>query len=319
MTGAQEVFDFALWLDGAGGVAPDGSEPQAAVRWLDLDIHEEPARGWIRNDAGLDPVVAAALCAVETRPRSLMRPDGMLVVLRGVNLNPGADPEDMVALRMWVEPGRIITAHRRRLLSVGDVRDELLAGEGPTSAGEVLDALVEKLANRIGTVVGEIEQRVDALELRAAEAEVKPLRAELTDLRREMADLRRYLSPQRDALDRVCRQPPAFMHEVEVQRLREEADRITRYLEDLDLAREQAMVTHEELVGRMAEEQNARMYLLSVVAAIFLPLSFLTGVFGMNVAGLPGTENPLGFAWTAFGMGSIGVALVVYFRHKRWI
>jgi len=67
----------------------------------------------------------------------------------------------------------------------------------------------------------------------------------------------------------------------------EEGDRITRYLEDLDLVRERAMVAQEEILGRMAQQQNARMYVLSIVAAIFLPLSFLTGLFGMNVAGLP--------------------------------
>lgn len=310
--------NFRLALDGAGGVLADAAGT-AGVQWIDIDLNDEPSRAWLAREAGLEPVVSAALRAKETRPRSLIRPDGLLVVLRGVNLNPGAEPEDMVALRMWVTPERVITSHRRRLLSVGDVRHDLETGTGAPTAGALLGAIVEKLANRIGDVIVGIEDRLDDMETRAAEEEVHGMRSELSDVRREMAELRRYLSPQRDALDRVCRQPPEFFSEVEVQRLREEADRIMRYLEDLELAREQAMVTHEELLNRVAQEQNARMYLLSVVAAIFLPLSFLTGVFGMNVAGLPGTENPLGFVWTAAGMGAIGVALIAFFRYKRWL
>jgi zinc transporter len=138
-------------------------------------------------------------------------------------------------------------------------------------------------------------------------------------LRRKTASIRRYLAPQRDALDRLYRQPGDLFSQSEAQSLREEADRITRYLEDLDLARERAMVLQEELLGRMAHEQNSRMYLLSVVAAVFLPLSFLTGLLGMNVAGLPGTENPQAFALSAIAMIGLGIGLVVYFRWKRWI
>ena len=101
--------------------------------------------------------------------------------------------------------------------------------------------------------------------------------------------------------------------------LREQANRITRYVEDLDLVRERALVVQEELLNRIAQEQNARMYLLSIVAAIFLPLSFLTGVFGMNVGGLPGVENKGAFLLVAIGMLAVGVAIVAWMRWKRWI
>ena len=61
------------------------------------------------------------------------------------------------------------------------------------------------------------------------------------------------------------------------------------------------------------------MYLLSIVAAIFLPLSFLTGVFGMNVAGLPGLENPKAFSYLALGMGLLAVGLLGFMRWRRWM
>ena len=101
--------------------------------------------------------------------------------------------------------------------------------------------------------------------------------------------------------------------------LREEGDALTRHLEDLDLAREQALVAQEELMNRFAQEQNSRMYLLSVVAAIFLPLTFITGLFGMNVAGLPGIENPNGFLYSSTLMVACGIVLAIYFKWKKWI
>ena len=101
--------------------------------------------------------------------------------------------------------------------------------------------------------------------------------------------------------------------------LREEGDQLTRHIEDLDLARENALVTQEELMNRVALEQNSRMYLLSVVAAIFLPLTFITGLLGMNVAGLPGTENPRGFIYSALIMLASLAGLVLYFRSRKWL
>ncbi|MGB5627576.1 MAG: CorA family divalent cation transporter, partial [Woeseiaceae bacterium] len=97
------------------------------------------------------------------------------------------------------------------------------------------------------------------------------------------------------------------------------ADRITRFLEDLDLARERAVVLQEELLSLIAQEQNTRMYVLSVVAAIFLPLTFVTGLLGMNVGGLPGLESPVGFAWSIVLMIVTGICLLLFFRWKRWL
>ena len=101
--------------------------------------------------------------------------------------------------------------------------------------------------------------------------------------------------------------------------MHQEADRVTRHLEDLDLARERSVVLHEELLSRIAQEQNSRMYVLSIVAAIFLPLTFVTGLLGMNVGGLPGLDDPKGFGTSVVIMVVLGLALLGYFRHKKWL
>ena len=110
-----------------------------------------------------------------------------------------------------------------------------------------------------------------------------------------------------------------WLTDSEAHELREEADRITRYLEDLELARERTMVLREEFLGQLAQEQNSRMYVLSVVAAVFLPLTFITGLLGMNVGGLPGLDNPKGFVGSVIAMLVAAVALVALFRSKKWL
>ncbi|MBT8098715.1 MAG: zinc transporter ZntB [Gammaproteobacteria bacterium] len=289
------------------------------ILWVHIDVNDDASRLWLSEVSGVEPSVAEALLAGETRPRSFATKKGLLVVLRGVNTNPGDDPEDMVSIRLWIEDDRIISTRRRRLLSVMDMRDSLEKGEGPKSPGGFLANLTGRLADRIGDFVDNIEERVGDAEASMATLDQTEFRQTVANLRREIASVRRFLSPQRDALDRLYRQPGKWLSDSEAQELRDETDRITRYLEDLELARERTMVLREEFLGQLAQEQNSRMYVLSVVAAIFLPLTFVTGLLGMNVGGLPGLENPKGFLGSVVIMIVAAAALLAFFRSKKWL
>lgn len=293
--------------------------PEEGLLWVHMDIGDIESANWLDSLSDLPALAYENLLAVETRPRSFVTGDGMLVVLRGVNTNPGADPEDMVAVRVWIDSNRIITSQRRRLLSIEDVATSLDTGEGPQSPGEFLTALVERLADRIGGFVGTIEDRLDAAEDEIGKLKEADFRKRLGALRRQIAEVRRFLAPQRDALDRLTRQAVAWLDDTDAHYVRQEADRITRFIEDLDLGRERAVVLQEELLSQLAHEQNARMYVLSIVAAVFLPLTFVTGLLGMNVGGLPGLESPRGFAWSVVVMVAAAGALLLYFRSRKWL
>ena len=85
------------------------------------------------------------------------------------------------------------------------------------------------------------------------------------------------------------------------------------------LARERAAITQEELRSHLAEQMNKAMYTLSIVAAIFLPLSLLTGLLGINVAGIPGTENHWAFTIVTVAIVAMGIGLVAWFKKIHWL
>lgn len=325
MNAASSGLLHAVVLDGVGGCRPAEVEEvenwscDEGVLWTHLRIDDAGARRWLRESAALDDVVTDTLLAPDVRPRVRLTDKGLLIVLRGVNLNPGEDPEDMVAVRVWIEQKRIISIRRRKLLSVQDVLHSLEQGDGPKTAGAFVAELVEYLANRIGMFVDSIEENIASAEDVIGSEDTARTSRQLSALRRKIASVRRFLAPQRDALDRLYRQPGPLFSPEEIDYLREEADRITRYIEDLDLARERAVVLREEYLGQMAQEQNSRMYVLSVVAAVFLPLTFVTGMLGMNVGGLPGVNSAWGFAGSVVAMILVTVSLLVYFRFKKWL
>jgi zinc transporter len=292
--------------------------PGDGVLWLHLDYTDPEMARWVREDSGVDAVVAEAILAPETRPRCLAHGDGLLLILRGVNQNPGADPEDMVSVRIWMAADRIISSGQRKLLSIDDLSQEIEQGTGPVSQGEFLVRLGELMADRIGDVVNDIDDVVDSLEDELLAVEHQELRYSLSNVRRQIVALRRYLAPQRDALARLVTERSRLIDDLVRMQLRELTDRMTRYIEDLDEARDRASVTHEELLNRLAELTNRRMYLLTMVAAIFIPLSFITGLLGVNVGGIPGAHNRHAFLIVIGLLVIVCVAQWFYFRWQKW-
>ena len=288
------------------------------IRWLHLDYSNPEMARWVREESGLEAVVAEAILAPETRPRSLVIGDGLLVILRGVNLNPGADPEDMVSVRIWMSADRIVSTGQRKLLSIDDLCGEIEQGTGPLDQGGFLVQLGELMADRIGDVISDVADVVDGLENELLTAEHHELRYAISNVRRQCVALRRYLAPQRDALARLLSERSPLIDELVRMQLRELTDRLTRYIEDLDEARDRASVTHEELLNRLAELTNRRMYLLTMIAAIFLPLSFVTGLLGINVGGIPGADNDRAFLVVIGLLVVISAAQWFYFRWRKW-
>jgi zinc transporter len=328
MKPTDEERDFGLicayLFDGKGGARQlawseiDAAKSSPGVLWIHLNFTHPPAATWLLEKSGLDPTVADAMLESETRPRSFQFQKGILTTLRGVNANPNSSVEDMVTIRIWMEPKLIISTRRRHLLSIKDIRAALESGKGPVDAGEFLSQLAEHMVDRIGEVVNEIADTLDAMELKLQQEDQAPVRSQFSESRRRSARIRRYLAPQRDAFDRLSRMHGDILTEADCIEMNECANQMTFFVEELDLARERAMLAQEEILSLLAHNQNSKMFLLAIVSAVFLPLSFLTGLMGMNVAGLPGLENPIAFNLVVAIMAAIGVGIMLIFWKKKW-
>ena len=326
---AQQQTDTGLidaWLlDGRGGGRRLDWNEIATCRpvdgewlWIHLDHSQAAVHDWMYTDSGLSAITADALLAAETRPRCVPADNGLMIFLRGVNLNPGADPEDMVSIRMWAGERRVISLRKRRLLSVDDLRQAIGHGEGPDTPGDFVVMIVDFLLARVSGIIDGLYDQVDELEDAVLVSTDYHQREQLAGIRRQAIALRRFLAPQREALNRLAQERSALLAAGQQLYLRESFDRLTRLVEDLDAARERAAVTQESLVSRFAEQTNQRMFVLSVVAAIFLPLSFATGLLGVNVGGIPGADDPKGFAIVVALMLLVGGGLWLFFRWRRW-
>lgn len=321
----DESLVFAYLLDGNGSGKKIGWNeikqwtPSQGILWVHLNYTSQRTAHWLIRESGLDKITAKAMIAEESRPRSEITATGLLVFLRGVNLTPGEDPEDMVSIRIWIGEHCIISTRKRQLLSVNDVKQAIHEGLGPKTPSELLRILNDRLLDRMSDVIESITEQVDELEQEVLAEESYLLRPKLADIRRQATSIRRYLSPQREALNRLYYEETPFLSQVDKLYLREAHDRTIRYIEDLDSARERAAITQEELSSHLSERMDKRMYILSVVAVIFLPLSFITGLLGINVGGIPGADYKWAFLIVSLSLLIILVGMLCFFYRKKWI
>ncbi|MBV7256742.1 zinc transporter ZntB [Pacificimonas sp. WHA3] len=294
--------------------------PADGPLWLHVDASSRRVREWLDHDSGLTPITIEALLDPRPRPRVFQGKNGYVTILRGINLNEGADPEDMVSLRLWSDGVRLISLRQEYLKTPRFVLDDVLrAGAGPVDAPALYERMISKLIDFLGVAIEEYETRIEDIEQRIDKGDIDALRSDVSELRQNLVSMRRYMAPQVGALQRLTALPPEWLAPHEALLLRESADQFERYLEDLDEFRERAIVAKDDIVNRQSERMNQTMYVLSIVAAIFLPLGFLTGLFGINVGGMPGVDDDMGFWIVTISMGLIIAAELWIFRRLGWL
>ena len=317
------ICAYRLNGDGSGTAIDEGTlqsvSPPSAPIWVHLSARSEGARSWLETQAQLpDETLLEALLAEDTRPRMQVRADGILLILRGVNLNENAEPEDMVSIRIWIESGRFISVQLRNLRGVEDMRQRLESGAGPVDIGDLVTSFIEGSIGRMSPVMGDLTDGIDDLEDRILQMDLEGIREQIISTRRKAIIFNRFLTPQKDIVQKLTEVQVAWLDRKNILRLQEAQNDITRFVEDLQALRERAHSVQEEVANILTERLNRNTYVFSMIAAIFLPLSFLTGLLGINVPGIPGADDPEAFLVFCGILVAVVLAQVALFKRLKW-
>ncbi|CAM4120809.1 Zinc transport protein ZntB [Pseudomonas reidholzensis] len=325
---AQWGLVHALVLDGRGGARSIARtelddlhlQPEQSL-WLHWDRSHPQTRSWLLRESGLSEFSCDLLLEENTRPRLLpLVNEQMLLFLRGVNLNPGAEPEDMVSVRIFAEAQRVISLRLRPLRASDEILQLLDEGRGPKSASELLLLMAELLTEKVQALVSDLSELVD-LEEEKVESDERytPEHGSLQQIRRRAAGLRRFLAPQREIYVQLTRNKWSWFAEADADYWNELNNSLIRYLEELELARERAALVLESEDRRRSERMNRTMYRFGIITCIFLPMSFVTGLLGINVGGIPGSSSPYGFLFASLLVLGLAVGQWWLFRRLRWV
>jgi zinc transporter len=209
----------------------------------------------------------------------------------------------------------VLTLRAHPLLSTDRLRSEAREGLRIVSGPALLCRLIEYQIEAIRKLTDTVTRDIDQAEDHILAGRIAEQRQSLGRARRMCAHLRRSFGAQSIAMQKLIARPPAWLD-------REDLTRLASLQEDLAFAvgesaalHERAKLLQEELASRVAEQTGRNLYVLTIFSAVFMPMTLLSGVFGMNVAGLPGLEGKGSFWWVMLLiLVSGGVTLVALLR-----
>jgi zinc transporter len=268
--------------------------------------------------ADIPDVAANALVAMETRPRCDRIDHGAIVNIRGPAAVDLDDSDRLVSIRMWIRRGKVDSVTRKPLAATAAVTARMEAGE-IIDPGDLVAAFAREISATLDPQVADLGDQLDDCESMLESGNKFRLRATITKVRSEAISFRRFVAPDRDALITLAGHDFEWLAEDDRLHIREAADRFARMAEELEAVRERSALLHEQLTDLRAEEIDQRSLLISVVAFIFLPLTFITGLLGMNVEGIPDAHDPWAFWEIVILCVAIAVGVLAWFIRRRWI
>jgi len=309
----------------AGDVPVREVEPGEAVAydgrgfaWVHIEGRDNVDLSWLKPEHGVPDVAASALVARETRPRCDEVEDGAIINLRGPAAAELDDSDKLVSIRFWVRRNIVISVSRRPLLATTDVQALTRAGK-IGDAGDLIAAFARAISKQLDPQVAALGDALDDCETDIEDQQLYRLRIAIARIRADAIGFRRFVAPDRDALEALSELPFDWLQKDDRLHIREAADRFARMTEELEAVRERAALLHEQITDLRAEQLDQRALLISIVALVFLPLTFVTGLLGMNVQGIPYAGEHWAF-WGVVGFcAAIGLAVVAWFARLHWL
>jgi zinc transporter len=271
--------------------------------WVHLNLTDTRARVWVAQQQPALPEEARdVLLGSDARVHVQVLPGAIVAVLGDLYHDFDLDPERLGSLRLYIDSSWLVSGRTHPLKTVDLLRRELARSRDASTPVGIFQLLLERLAEAVSKVAVQLGDQVDNAEDRILEGNFAGQSKPLGNLRRLVAKLRRLVSANRAALGSL---PPALpgLYDAEAgAELRSAIERLDAVGQDLELVQERARLLQEEIASNMNEATNRNLFVLSIATTTLLPITLITGIFGMNVRGLPFAEHPHGFHLVMIGI-----------------
>jgi len=314
------VIGFAYGVDGktvCKMLPAESISASGELVWVHLNTQIEEAKAWLSDTGKLPDFIVEALTAVETRPRCDQIGDGAFINLRGRAVDEMTMSDPLASVRIWAVAGKVFSVTRHPLTAIDLVVQAVEQGQ-IHDPGDLIAEFAAAITSELDPKVADLGDLLDDCEAELDQDRIFELRRTVTKVRVQAIGYRRFLTPQRAAIEKLAALPVPWLQDEDRMHLSAAADRAARMAEELESIRERSALTHEALTDLRAEQIDQRALLISVVAMIFLPLTFLTGLLGMNVKGIPFADQPWAFDGIVFFCAAIAGGVTVYFIQRHW-
>jgi len=263
------------------------------------------------------------------RPKVEEYGDCVFVVADLISRNSATDRVIAEQVSFVLQDGLLISFREQRSDVFEPIRRRLASGKGRIRVGGLdylLYALLDVIVDNCLPVLDDLGARVEELEEQMIEVEPREnVLAELHGLRRDLVVIRRTAWPQRDMVNRLLRAEDGLVQEATRMYLRDVADHLSMIVDMVETYREMVVGLMDLYLSSVSNRMNEVMKVLTIIATIFIPLSFIAGLYGMNFdrEASPLNMPELGWYWgypaAILVMAAVAGGLLVYFRRREWI
>jgi len=281
---------------------PDSGTGDVVQRedWIDIEAADDEGRRWLESRSGLgDPIIRRLL---EPAPATFWRRFGQGLHFHVRAPVPAGDSSTIrtVDCGFWLEPGRIITVRHGTVPALDRAAEACSTGAGPSNSWELIVFVLSEGLSRLEQSLHELTATIDQLEDDVLNAAGDPPIHRVGELQKQLAFARRFRLPLANMISFISSQSGSAIDGALREELEGIGNIIAQYRELLDVSIDRASALQGQIRDQLSDSMNKATYRFTWVATVFLPLSFLTGLLGINVAGIPGDHDPMAF-WLVCG------------------
>lgn len=314
---------FALVLDGKGGARSlAGDEltdwrPEDGFLWVHLRAEDPGLPALLTQEFGLEHASCDALLDETGHPRLIPRESGTLLVLRTLPSLPVYHAKP--GLGLWLKAQRAVSISQEESPVIARLQEQLRSGEGPSLPGDFPAALLHLLAVIYRERLKGMLDQVNLLQERVYDEQSRLLQARLSLLRRHAGCLGGLLDDSLRLVDDLLNQDLSWLAGKPHKGIREQRERLHRLLGEMRNLREHLHSLQDEMNGLQDHRLSQRVYQLTVITGVFFPMVFITGLLGVNVGGIPGSNEPDAFWILCLLLTVLGLLGVWLLRRRHWL
>ncbi|QYN46644.1 zinc transporter ZntB [Gilliamella sp. ESL0405] len=311
---------FCCQLDGKGKALALTANSKATTQqpcWIHLDFAKPQTIKWINSTNLIPNIVKNELIKPNQIPKEIRFDSGILVVLKGVNFTPNELPDPIVTFRFFITDNLIISTRHQQIEAIFQLKDNLEKGIGPVDVADWLIQISELISDQVNLSFDSVHNKIIKLEDLVLNQRIFSHK-EIGRVRKQLIVLRRLLSPQRDIFVKISTERISWIDDNDRQRLHDISNQQSHYVSDIDSCLLRLASIMEQINSFLAESTNKRIYLMSLFTIIFTPITFITSLLGVNLAGIPFSEHQWSFIGLILLLLIISIVSAIWLKFKKW-
>ncbi len=294
-----------------------------SVTWCDIrGLHDVEFIENFGKNFNIHPLVLEDILNTQQRPKFEEYGEEVFMVLTALDYRQDTHSLETEQIALYFGKNFLFTFQENPDDTFTAVRERLEAGKGRIrlrNSDYLAYALTDNVVDHYFVMLDHLEERLDSLETEINKNPSKATKGKIHQLKYQLLTLRKSIFPLREAVNRFTRAESSVVDESTGVFVQDLYDHVIRISDMVDTYRDMANGLQELYLSELSHRMNNVIQVLTIITTLFVPLTFLAGIYGMNFVNIPELRNPYGYFYLLGAMGVITLGLLFFFRKKRWL